>query len=1227
MRINRMRRLACVLALVLFGAGFASPAPASAEPASPDAPLDAPDVLVAEGVHDYTVGSSKVFWHSRICENAPPTRPAEKPAQIDAPLATDAETISRIPVQGGEARTLYSAAASGYCGSLSHPATSNLIADAHNIFWNTAQGLYCLPVDANLGDAPLLITELTASSTSELVDDGNYLYVLTYDGTSSTIMHVAKSGTELTTVYAPSSSGQFSDLQLSRSNRLSGSGNYLYWLFQGDLYRLDLDAALVRGVNPKIIASSVTAYHAEGGRVIRVGMTLFTSDLVYFSTGGGRYVKSIENSTLAAPTSIYDTGSSDDAIYDIATTASYTFFLRKHRVPCAGGGFCFDTYTSAVLRHSRGNSSAAATLATGSRDDFTPIYSHLTTSGSFLLWKDEATIQRLPQDSAALAQTNMKVTGMSITQGIQKGSGSGVEKSVTLIQGRRTFVRVFVKSDGPNVSGVTARLYRTDAGGTLLDSVLPVNSVGTNLTVRASPSRSNLNDSFLFELPWSWLPANSGTPLYLSASLNPYHAPIESSYSDNSLTSGALTFQSSAALKVNFVMWGYKVGNKIYYPRLIKDVIQTYSWLIRAYPLASKITFDGGTGSQPGLHPTLWLQYDDALGPKVMQTDGSCVDNLCASAYTNGQMGIMRSDDGIASSRFFYGFISDAAGAFPRGQACCATNVSSGPAGVAPGMLGGWDADGSYADWYAAHEIGHTLGRAHPTASASTCKNSASDGSYPYTGGQIGANNNAEGFDAGDPAYGVARAIYPGTTWYDVMSYCSNQWISDYTYEGMRTWMASHPSRPDGTVEPEVVKISGDFLHVSGRILSNSAVIESLTRSSVANSISPDEAGAYAIGLYDANGAQLSYSTFAPIPPDNNTDTPTFGRIIHFAAGTRMVKIIRVSDGAVLASRAVSAHVPTVSSVALQGAPNPVTGTVTLNWSASDADGDALTFDVRYSNDGGNTWVGVQSGLTSRSASIDASTLGGGTGRFRVIASDGANTGSSDGAIFEMAAKPPLPLILTPNTGLHIHYGQLVNFSGAAFDWQQGGVTGADLVWTSSIAGALGTGEQISAQDLAIGTHVITLAATNANGLSASASITVVVDDDTDLLGPTLTAGPLSFNWSVSTGATTPVTDVLHIGNAGDGALDWTASTDVPWLQLSVITGTDEADVTLTADPSSVANGAALSGTLTLSMPAAGDVTTQTIEIYVSLAKGFDALHPLGYIEPKRVRVPFVRGK
>ena len=1213
-----------------------SDAPASdGQPFRPQAALDTPFALVSSGVGDYSLAAPKVFYHLRDCTSRPPALADATASPESVSALTDSDRVSRIAVQGSIVRSLYFSSTAGYCGSLVHPIASNIVADNDNLYWTTNQGLVRLSTNANPGDEPQVLNN-TLKGSAELAIDTDTVYVLLHGATSSTVYKVQKSSGTLALL--DSNVGQFAGgLQVSHSfDIVSGAHDYVYWLDATLLRRYDLNAS----VGAATIMSGIIAYDAEGGRVSCSALICFFSDLIFASTSSA--LLSYNNKSGGIST-VYNT---TDTIYSITTDNAHVFFLQEHSVPSGGFG---GNYTDYVVRHARSNTGTTDFLATSRTDSLNGrIYSHISTDNTYLLWQTDGTIQRLANDAAALPQTNMKITGMSITQGIQKGSGSGVENSVILIQGRRTFVRVFVKSDGPTVSGVTARLYRTGNDGQILDSVAPANSVGTNIAVSASPQRVNLNDSFLFELPWSWIPTSLFSPLHLRAELNPYHAPIESNFGDNSLNSGALAFVGSGALKVQFIAWQYFANNTTYTPRFIKDIIQTYSWLIRAYPIASKIVFNYNDSTTPGLHPNLWFEGDDSLAAKVKGTDSSCQDllvknpngtvksddrNLCASRYTDIQMDAMRSDNGIPESRFFYGMIADGL-AFPRGQACCKPNVSSGPVGSG---TWGWDNDGSYADWYAAHEIGHTLGRAHPTPSAASCGNSASDNNYPYTGGQIGADNNTEGFDAGDPSLGIPRAIYPGKSWYDVMSYCGNQWISDYTYGGMWAYILGHAPEPGlmaqtamqelAAAAPAVapasvdaldqIQLNGDFLKVYGTILSgtNTATINKLWRTTSVNATTTITPGGYSIRLLNASNTALSDYPFAPESEtmgEADSGLLSFGHIITFAVGTRVVQVVRTSDGQVLASANVSANMPVVSNVTLQGAPNPVTGTVTLNWNASDADGGVLHYDVLYSHDGGSSWVTAQSNLSNASAAIDTSTLGGGTAQFRVIASDGANTGHGDSAPFMMANKPPIAMILTPGETHHIHYGQLVNFSGAALDWQEGGVTGSGLVWTTN-TGVLGTGEQVSSDSLPVGTNVITLTATNAAGQSAIATVTVIVDDDLNLLGPTLIAGPTSFNFSFAKAATQVTTDTLYVGNAGDGNVAWSLSVDVPWLTASPITGTNQTNVVLTSDPTGVADGSSLSGTLTLLVPASGSELTQTLKIPVSISKGFDFQNPTGF--------------
>ena len=76
---------------------------------------------------------------------------------------------------------------------------------------------------------------------------------------------------------------------------------------------------------------------------------------------------------------------------------------------------------------------------------------------------------------------------------------------------------------------------------------------------------------------------------------------------------------------------------------------------------------------------------------------------------------------------------------------------------------------------------------------------------------------------------------------------------------------------------------------------------------------------------------------------------------------------------------------------------------------------------------------------------------------------------------------------------------------------------GAALVW-STPQGTLGTGARISVATLPLGTHAVTLTATNSVGLSATRTVTVIVGADPGIAGATLTVGSGPLGWQVAAG-------------------------------------------------------------------------------------------------------------
>ena len=585
-------------------------------------------------------------------------------------------------------------------------------------------------------------------------------------------------------------------------------------------------------------------------------------------------------------------------------------------------------------------------------------------------------------------------------------------------------------------------------------------------------------------------------------------------------------------------------------------------------------------------------------------------------------MNAMRVESGIPLSTFMYGFIDDGLD-FPRGQAS-AGNVSSGPAGTSCCGCTAWDHDGSCTDWYAGHEIGHTLGRAHPVPGAELCGHSADDANYPYNNALI-SNGNAYGFDVGDPGLNplLQMAVYPGFLWYDLMSYCDSLWISDYTYDAMYSFMIANnldAARPQGA------RLQGDFLSVFGDITpdGDTATFHHLRRLDDVAQIPELVPGDYYIRLLDAGNAVLAdYAFTAEVVQNVDHTVLSFGQVVSFTAGTAHVQIVRLADGQVLVSETLSANPPAVSDVALQGAPNPVTGTVTLAWNASDADGDTLSFDVLYSVDNGATFQPLQVNVEGSPTQIDTRPLGGSSSAvLRVVASDGIQSDYADSAAFTMENKPPQPQILLPSDGTQIHYGQLLNFVGQALDYQDGSISGVNLVWSTQ-DGQLGTGALLSIDDLPVGTNEITLEATNSQGLSASAQVTVVVDDDLDWPGPTLDVGPSQVSWHVFSGTTALQTAQVRVSNAGGGSLDWFASEEAPWLSVDVMSGTAPFSLTLTVDPSGMHEGMVLSATLVITAPSSGRLPIQTISIPIGLYMG-DVYRANPFIPSHWIYLPLV---
>ena len=121
----------------------------------------------------------------------------------------------------------------------------------------------------------------------------------------------------------------------------------------------------------------------------------------------------------------------------------------------------------------------------------------------------------------------------------------------------------------------------------------------------------------------------------------------------------------------------------------------------------------------------------------------------------------------------------------------------------------------------------------------------------------------------------------------------------------------------------------------------------------------------------------------------------------------------------------------------------------------------------------------------------------------------------------------PTVTITAPAAGSSFQQNTPVTFTGTATDAEQGDLT-ANLVWTSNTQGSIGTGGSFTTSGLAVGTHIITAAVTDAGGLQGTATRTITITSTPPPVTITLSASGYKvkgtrhagLNW---TGATTSV--------------------------------------------------------------------------------------------------------
>jgi hypothetical protein len=821
---------------------------------------------------------------------------------------------------------------------------------------------------------------------------------------------------------------------------------------------------------------------------------------------------------------------------------------------------------------------------------------------------------------------DLEITGIEVTQGINDLAGS-----VRLVAGRRTFVRVHVRSTLTDVPGINHNVSGNLFGATeyctqgqncidVIKGSIPNINQPALLQIPPNPNRGNIHHSLLFELPWAWV--SSGEPLKLYPAVAG-HGMLPASSCAADLPMKRVYFELGTELNVQFVRMRYPFrtasGGSTYIEATKAHQDESEAMLKRFFPLSEIRARD----------PV--VMNSELLKFWVERTAFGCIYKLpperrdeCATLFVNHELGALRTAWGNIGPGAYgdadgvYGLIPPVPnGVDPdgslfgvRGQ-CCVNRASSGFA---------------HHPMTTTHEIAHMLGRDHPAEHAAVCGHADRlDPNYPHPLTLIhplAGFNPATGLMGFDPGHARApgepetdrwmkdeaalvgpRVLTPYNT-FDLLSYCQPRGISDYTYNALylqlRAW------RPDFSPTKRTVlklpprkgvPVPGDWLMVTGEIRADGGFALARRLAGVVNP--PTRvAGAYAIRLLDGAGAVLADYPFTPTAGGDAVGVlGGVFEVVPFAVGTRTVRLVEIANARVVANEAVSASAPTVSSVVLAGPPSGFGGEVSLSWSGSDADGDALSYDVLISRDGGVNFTPLIVGSTATTATVETARIGGGSVRLRVVAKDGVHTGFADSAAFSIPDKTPEVRIVLPGVE-DVYVGQAVNFEASVSDPQDGSLPAASIVWRLG-ARTLATGRRITVGDFPAGLNEVSVTATNSLGLSATAYLELRAVPRTPPAAPVIAASPRYAAWQVAAGATQTQTTDLAVLNAGTGALNFTVTPSESWVSVSASAGVAPQTLTISANPSGLANGTLRRAYLTIAAAGLGE-----IDIPVQLAVG-----------------------
>lgn len=590
--------------------------------------------------------------------------------------------------------------------------------------------------------------------------------------------------------------------------------------------------------------------------------------------------------------------------------------------------------------------------------------------------------------SAPSAAQAVRVEHVEVVQVIQNSKGS-----VPLLEGKRTAVRVYLSGSVLRPVHGSLRLQSND--GTLVRTYQSSSPGSPAGSFNLRSLRERRGASLDFHLPGAEV--RRGSVVLEVTSIRDAATGVTIPC-NNCPRASTASFKPAPILRLLLISYRYSSpGQKNVVPRDV-DLLAAEKWIEKTYPVRSISVQRRLIDAQPG-----WEK--DCHGSNLH------VDQIRATDMRNN-----------ADPRTHYlVLVSDGGSASLTG---CSNKIPPvpDPSAVATAPVGKsqpqweWDADGTYADWQAGHELGHTLGRSHLGA----CGDIPRDDEYPFDSAKI--NNSKTDYVAWDIDLGIP---YGNEETHDMMSYCANLWPSAHTYELLYTRLldeeqigVSAPappalaafSNPPVQVAPlsmeweeaALATVAPPQARDTTRWMSIFGVVDTSRQTGEIQAVmdaSPDAVrrselpGKVRLRLRDGTRAVLDSFPVILYHASGATEknSPVAGFREDILLDERAAVIELVLDNAVIDSVLVSKAAPRVEWLRLAPSSPGDAGTLVFTWDAEAADQDTpLTYTVLVWFDDAEVPETMAVGLAKRRIEIDSGQrMGRLVTRIEVIASDG----------------------------------------------------------------------------------------------------------------------------------------------------------------------------------------------------------------------------------------------